>query len=222
MSMKKIVTLAAFMFALLFANAQSQLDYKTIKEIVDNEKEYYNDILNVYLSDDPYIRVDDYALIYYGQSFQPGYNGANDENEEKLKSYAAEGKLINQYETAKKILEYNPVSLNALFYAWRAADELIKPQEETNSYLKKYLGILDMITTIGDGKSSSTPFRVISPDDQDHILYGKLDVETIRSRSLDTETLCNIITIEPTEKFPSRRVYIDVSRYLSHTAKNKK
>lgn len=218
--MKKIVTMAALLVATLFASAQAQLDYKTIKDIVENEKQYYNDILNVYLNDDPYIRVDDYALIYYGQSFLPAYNGGNDKNEEALKSYAAEGKLMEQYETAKKILEYNPVSLNALFYAWRASEELIKPQEETNSYLKKYLGILDMITTMGDGKSSSTPFRVISPDDQDHILYGKLDIEKVVSRNLDTQTLCNIITVEPTEKFTSRRVYIDVSRYLSHTAKS--
>lgn len=218
--MRKIVTMAALLVATLFASAQAQLDYKTIKDIVENEKQYYNDILNVYLNDDPYIRVDDYALVYYGQSFLPTYNGGNDKNEEALKSYAAEGKLMEQYETAKKILEYNPVSLNALFYAWRASEELIKPQEETNSYLKKHLGILDMITTMGDGKSSSTPFRVISPDDQDHILYGKLDIEKVVSRNLDTQTLCNIITVEPTEKFTSRRVYIDVSRYLSHTAKS--
>ena len=218
--MRKIVTMAALLVATLFASAQAQLDYKTIKDIVENEKQYYNDILNVYLNDDPYIRVDDYALVYYGQSFLPAYNGGNDKNEEALKSYAAEGKLLEQYETAKKILEYNPVSLNALFYAWRASEELIKPQEETNSYLKKYLGILDMITTMGDGKSSSSPFRVISPDDQDHILYGKLDIEKVVSRNLDTQTLCNIITVEPTEKFTSRRVYIDVSRYLSHTAKS--
>ena len=218
--MRKIVTMAALLVATLFASAQAQLDYKTIKDIVENEKQYYNDILNVYLNDDPYIRVDDYALVYYGQSFLPAYNGGNDKNEEALKSYAAEGKLMEQYETAKKILEYSPVSLNALFYAWRASEELIKPQEETNSYLKKYLGILDMITTMGDGKSSSTPFRVISPDDQDHILYGKLDIEKVVSRNLDTQTLCNIITVEPTEKFTSRRVYIDVSRYLSHTAKS--
>lgn len=219
--MKKIVTLAMLVVATLFANAQSKLDYKTIKDIIDNEKAYYNDILNIYLNDDPYIRVDDYALVYYGQSFLPSYNGGTDDNEVTLKNHAAQGKLMEQYETAKKILEYNPVSLNALFYAWRASDELIKPEEETNSYLKKYLGILDMITTIGDGKNTDTPFRVICPDDQDHILYGKLDVETVVSRSLDTQSLCNIITIVPTDKFPSRSVYIDVSRYLSHTAKSR-
>lgn len=220
--MKKIVTLIAMFIAIMAANAQEQLDYKTIKEIVENEKEYYNDILGVYLSDDPFIRIDDYALVYYGHTFTPEYRGANDTLEDELKNYAAAGDIFKQYETAKKILEYNPVSLNALFYAWRAADELIKPDEETQSYVKKYLGILNMITTNGDGKSSRTPYRVITPDDQDHILYGVLDVNNIISRNLDTGTLCNIVTIEPTEKFQSRKVFFDVSRYLSHTAKEKK
>ena len=220
--MKKIVTLIAMLVTIMAANAQEQLDYKTIKEIVENEKEYYNDILGVYLSDDPLIRIDDYALVYYGHTFTPEYRGANDALEDELKNYAAAGDIFKQYETAKKILEYNPVSLNALFYAWRAADELIKPDEETQSYVKKYLGILNMITTNGDGKSSRTPYRVITPDDQDHILYGVLDVNNIISRNLDTETLCNIVTIEPTEKFQSRKVFFDVSRYLSHTVKDNK
>lgn len=220
--MKKIVTLIAMFIAIMAANAQEQLDYKTIKEIVENEKEYYNDILGVYLNDDPLIRIDDYALVYYGHTFTPEYRGANDTLEDELKNYAAAGDIFKQYETAKKILEYNPVSLNALFYAWRAADELIKPDEETQSYVKKYLGILNMITTNGDGKSSRTPYRVITPDDQDHILYGVLDVNNIISRNLDTGTLCNIVTIEPTEKFQSRKVFFDVSCYLSHTAKEKK
>ena len=91
--MRKIVTMAALLVATLFASAQAQLDYKTIKDIVENEKQYYNDILNVYLNDDPYIRVDDYALVYYGQSFLPAYNGGNDKNEKALKNYAAEGKI---------------------------------------------------------------------------------------------------------------------------------
>ena len=76
-----------------------------------------------------------------------------------------------------------------------------------------------MITTQGNGKSSSTPYRVITPDDQDHILYGVLDVNEVTSRELDKSSLCNIVTIEPTTKFQSRKVFFDISRYLSHTAK---
>ena len=213
--MRKIVTMAALLVATLFASAQAQLDYKTIKDIVENEKQYYNDILNVYLNDDPYIRVDDYALVYYGQSFLPAYNGGNDKNEEALKSYAAEGKLMEQYETAKKILEYNPVSLNALFSIYIASRELGKSDEECISYLKKYQSILDMICYYGDGKSSESAFRIITPDDQDYIIYGKLQIEDVVSQQLDTETLCNIITVKPSDKFQGRCVYFDLSLFLS-------
>lgn len=220
--MKRICfTFITLLIAIVSMNAQSQLDFKLIKETVENERQYFNDILAVYQNDDPMLRTDDIALVYYGQSYLPEYNGGNDANDETLKTFAAENNYNKMYATAQKILKYNPVSLNALFQVWRAADALGKPEEETTSYVKKYFNILQMITTVGDGKSSKTPFRVICPDDQDHLMYGILNIEKVYSRKLDTETLCNIITVEPSAKFQSRTMYIDVSRYLSHTAKKK-
>ncbi len=218
--MKRIhLTIAALFVAILSIQAQSKLDLNLIKETVENEKEYFNDILNVYLNDDPLIRIDDLALVYYGQSYLPEYRGSNDSNEEELKNHMAKGENNKAYAVAKKILAYNPVSLNALFYAWRTSVALGHSHEESSSYVTKYLNLLNMITTYGDGKNSRTPFYVISPDDQDHILYGMLDIENVKERKLDTETLCNIISVEPSKKFPARTVYINVSRFLSHTSK---
>lgn len=218
--MKRIhLTIAALFVAILSVQAQSKLDLNLIKETVENEKEYFNDILNVYLNDDPLIRIDDLALVYYGQSYLTEYRGSNDSNEEELKNHMAKGENNKAYAVAKKILAYNPVSLNALFYAWRTSVALGHSHEESSSYVTKYLNLLNMITTYGDGKSSRTPFYVISPDDQDHILYGMLDIENVKERKLDTETLCNIISVEPSKKFPARTVYINVSRFLSHTSK---
>lgn len=218
--MKRIhLTIAALFVAILSVQAQSKLDLNLIKETVENEKEYFNDILNVYLNDDPLIRIDDLALVYYGQSYLPEYRGSNDSNEEELKNHMAKGENNKAYAVAKKILAYNPVSLNALFYAWRTSVALGHSHEESSSYVTKYLSLLNMITTYGDGKNSRTPFYVISPDDQDHILYGMLDIENVKERKLDTETLCNIISVEPSKKFPARTVYINVSRFLSHTSK---
>lgn len=203
----------------MHAQQPQQLDLELIEETVRNEKEYFNDILNVYLSDDPLIRPDDLALVYYGQSYLPQYNGGNDKLEEELKNHIANGDNSRAYITAKKILEYNPVSLNALFYAWRAAEELGKPQGESDSYAIKYLKLLEMITSYGDGKSSKTAFYVITPDDQDHILYGALNIENTNNRRLDTESLCNIIDVKPNDKFQSNIIYINVSRYLSYISK---
>ena len=218
---KAIMTALLLCVTFLAPQAQEQFDYKLVKEIIDNERTYYNDILKLYLADDPLLRTDDVALIYYGQSYLPTYTGGNDANEKALKSFVATGNQAKMYETAKKILAYNPVSLNALFYAWLSSQSLAKPAEETGSYVKKYLRILEMITTMGDGKSSNNPFRVIVPDDQDHVMYGMLDIENVVSRNLDTKILCNIIGVTPSAKFNSRTMYFDISRYLSHTAKKR-
>ena len=117
--MKKLITLATLLIALMgAAHAQDKFDYKLVKEIVDNERNYFNDITKLYIADDKLLRIDDIALVYYGQSYLPSYNAGNDINEKSLKSFVAEGNNKKTYETATKILTYNHVSLNALFYAW--------------------------------------------------------------------------------------------------------
>lgn len=214
--MKRLLVALAVLATAFTASSQVFLDYGTIEDIVKNERQYFNDIVNIYRNDDPMIRIDDIALVYYGQAFLPQYNPGNDENEKKLKEYHNEGKHSEAYDTAKKILEYNPVSLNALFNLLVTSKELGKSQEEFESYAKKYQGILSMITQYGDGKSSNTPFRVIAPDDQNYVLFHELEIKREISRELDTETLCNIIVVDPTEKFQSRRVYFDLSLFLKH------
>ena len=199
------------------AGAQVFLDYATIEDIVKNERKYFDDIVNIYKNDDPMLRVDDIALVYYGQAFLPQYNPGADGNEKALKRFHDEGNDIEAYNTAKKILEYNPVSLNALFNLLVTSNKLGKSKEEFNSYATKYQGIINMITQYGDGKTSSTAFKVITPDDQNYVLFHELEIQNEISRDLDTETLCNIIYVEPSEKYRSRRVYFDLSLFLKHT-----
>jgi hypothetical protein len=191
------------------------LDNETIEDIVKNEREYFDQITEIYKNDDPMLRIDDIALIYYGQAFMPQYRPGKDENEKALKRLHDEKKNAEVYNVAKNILEYNPVSLNALFSIYIASRELGKSDEECISYLKKYQSILDMICYYGDGKSSESAFRIITPDDQDYIIYGKLQIEDVVSQQLDTETLCNIITVKPSDKFQGRCVYFDLSLFLS-------
>ena len=76
-----------------------------------------------------------------------------------------------------------------------------------------------MICYYGDGKSSENAFRIITPDDQDYIIYGKLQIEDVISQTLDTETLCNIVTVKPSEKFSGQRVYFDLSLFLSQAGR---
>lgn len=198
---------------------QIALNDSIIEYIVKNERQYFDEITAIYKSDDPMLRIDDIALVYYGQAFMPQYNPGKDENEQALKKLYEEKKNVEIYNVAKKILSYNPVSLNALFSIYIASKELGKSDEECISYLKKYQSIIDMICHYGDGKSSETAFRIITPDDQEYIMFGKLQIENVISQTLDTETLCNIVTVKPSEKFPRQRVYFDLSLFLSQASR---
>ena len=213
--MKRFLSLILLFITCATANSQVVLENDIIEDIVKNEREYFDQITEIYKSDDPMLRVDDIALIYYGQAFMPHYRPGKDENEKALKKLHEEKKNIEVYNVAKTILEYNPVSLNALFSIYIASKELGKSDEECISYLKKYQSIIDMICYYGDGKNSETAFRIITPDDQDYIIYGKLQIDDVISQRLDTETLCNIITVKPSEKFQGRCVYFDLSLFLS-------
>lgn len=217
--MKKFITTLVLCFGIFVANAQVFLDYATIEDIVKNEREYFDEIVDIYKNDDPMIRLDDIALVYYGQAFLPQYNPGNDENEKALKRFHDAGNHAEAYNTAKKIIEYNPVSLNALFNLLISSKELGKCKEEFDSYANKYQKILNMITEYGKGNTADSPFKVINPDDQNYVLFHELEIEKEISRELDTETLCNIIVVEPSTKYQYRRVYFDLSLFLKHTSK---
>lgn len=217
--MKKFITTLVLCFGIFVANAQVFLDYATIEDIVKNEREYFDEIVDIYKNDDPMIRLDDIALVYYGQAFLSQYNPGNDENEKALKRFHDAGNHAEAYNTAKKIIEYNPVSLNALFNLLISSKELGKSKEEFDSYANKYQKILNMITEYGKGNTADSPFKVINPDDQNYVLFHELEIEKEISRELDTETLCNIIVVEPSTKYQYRRVYFDLSLFLKHTSK---
>ena len=208
-----------FFFGCTAAFGQLEINDTVIGYIVKHEREYFNEITDLYNSNDPMLHVDDIALVYYGQAFLPQYNPGKDENEKLLKKLHDEKKNVEVYNVAKKILDYNPVSLNALFSIYIASKELGKSDEECLTYLKKYQNIIDMICHYGDGKSSDSAFRIITPDDQDYIIYGKLQIEDVITQTLDTETLCNIVSVRPSEKFPQQRVYFDLSLFLQQAAR---
>lgn len=217
--MKKLTAALTLCLVAFIANAQVFLDYATIESIVKNERDYFDEIVNIYKNDDPMIRLDDIALVYYGQAFLPQYNPVNDENEKALKIFHDTGNHTEAYRTAKKIMEYNPVSLNALFNLLVSSKELGKSHEEFESYANKYQNILNMITVYGKGNTANSPFRLITPDDQNYVLFHELEIDKVVSRNLDTETLCNIFIVEPSKKFQYDRVYFDISLFLKHTEK---
>lgn len=216
--MKKLFTIAILIATASLVKAQLLLDKATIEDIVKNEKSYFNDIVQVFNSDDPFLDTDDIALVYYGHAFTPGYKPGKDENEKLLKKYYNEDNYPKMYETAKKILSYSPANLDALFYAWISAKTIGKSEDEYLSYVNKHQNIINMIKSYGDGKSSKTAFRIVNPEDQKYVMYS-LNIDSELSSELDTETLCNILIVKPSQEFQARRMYFDVSLFLNNSNK---
>ncbi|MBQ5751784.1 MAG: hypothetical protein IIV89_02940, partial [Bacteroidaceae bacterium] len=62
--MKKTISALILLLACITASAQVVLDNATIEDIVKNERNYFNDITEIYRNDDPLLRIDDIALVY--------------------------------------------------------------------------------------------------------------------------------------------------------------
>ena len=218
--MKKIFALFALMATLSTANAQIPLDMKLIEEVVNNEKQYFRDIIKVFNTDDPYIRLDDIAIVYYGYAFTPEYNPAKDENEKLLNKYITESNYPMIYKTAQKILSYNPSSLKALFYAWNSGKAIGKSDDEYFPYMNRFMNVLNMIKEYGNGKSANTAFKITHPNDMIHVMHS-LHINGVVSESFDPTTKCSIITIEPSKEFQHRHIYFDISLFLDNETKKK-
>lgn len=216
--MRKYFIMAILIAVASFANAQLILDKETIEDIVKNERSYFNDIIEVFNNDDPYLDIDDIALVYYGHAFTSGYNPGKDENEKLMKKHYSEDNYPKVYEIAKKILEYSPANLDALFYAWISAKTIGKSEDEYLSYVNKHQNIITMIRSYGDGMSSETAFRIVNPEDQKYVMYS-LNIDSEVAHELDTESLCNILIVKPTMEFQSRRMYFDISLFLNNSGK---
>lgn len=214
--MKTLSVALTLLTTTLITNAQTTFGLEAIEDIVTNEQEYFNGILEIYRSDDPYIRTDDIALVYYGQAFRNvGRDSAK--GGKLLKEHYKAGNFKELYSAATAMLEENPASLTALFHAWIAARETGRSHDEARSYVNKFNRIVTMITEYGTGKNSSSPFRVIHPDDQQFVMTA-LGIEKSFSDKFDTETLCNIHVIKPTEDFKASVIYFDLSLFLKQKA----
>ena len=214
--MKTLFVTLALLTATLTAKAQATLGIETIEDIVKNSSEYFNDITELYKSDDPYLRTDDIALVYYGQAFTAKDKGSDEGNRE-LKRYYSEGNYSELYAKSQEILATRPANLNALLHAWISAGETGRSEEERRSYVKKFSGIIEMITAYGNG-SSSSPFLVVHPDDRRFIISA-LDMGEEISERFDTETLCSIHIIKPSGKPGTTAVYFDLSLFLKQKSK---
>ncbi|MNT34008.1 hypothetical protein D3C72_1699610 [compost metagenome] len=160
---------------------------------------------------DSTLTIDEYALIYYGFSFQDAYL-KNQPDERALNKLQNEEHYEGLILEAKKILSVNPVSLKANDCLIDALQETGRPETEWKKYQDRYRAIRRVIASSGNGLSCESAFKVIYVSDEYNMLYTYYDVEKVHSQKLSG--LCDQFEIDPTEYLNSKVVFFDISRKL--------
>ena len=208
-----IALLFIFISTIIFGQNKLEINYESIKTTIENSESeyYYPKLLKRFNEFDSKLTNEEYALIYYGFSFQKDYlkNKPDDKNLSKLSK-------ANDYEAIVKecenILKKNPVSLKANNEMGYALYKLGKPEAEWEKYQNRYRAIRKVIVYSGDGLSEETAFKVIYVEDEYNMLYNYFEISKIYKQELIG--LCDRFIIEPSEYYKSSNIYFNISRKL--------
>ena len=189
------------------------MNFSEIKTIVSNQDSdnYYPLLLKRYKNLDPTLTSEQYSFIYYGFSFQKEYL-IGKPNETQLKELSKNEKYDEIVTECKRILDINPVSLEANDLMGYALFKLGKPEEEWKIYQNRYRAIRKVIVYSGDGLTSGSAFKVIYISDEYNILYSYFQITTIYKQSLIG--MCDCFEIEPSEFYRPNEIYFDISQEI--------
>jgi len=216
--MTKLIGIFFLFFAAkcLVGQETLKVDYSQIKQSIQNENSgfYYPTLLERFNAFDSTLTSEDYMYIYYGFAYQDTY--LKKRPDETILSKLSESedfkKLIVECE---KVLEINPVSLDANDFMGYALFKTDRPEAEWLKYQNRYRAIRKVIATSGDGLSCETALKVIYVSDEYNMLHTYFDVEKIHSQQL--AGLCDHFKVEPSQYLKSTEIYFDVSVSLLRT-----
>ncbi|SHF91922.1 DUF4919 domain-containing protein [Dysgonomonas macrotermitis] len=181
---------------------------------------YYPKLLERYNAFDPSLTITDYVYIYYGFAFQKDYL-VNQPGEERMNQLMEKGQYEDAIAECNKILEKNPVSLeanNALAYAMF---QLNKPEAEYEPYRNRYKTFVDIITQSGDGKSPLTSFKVIYVADEYNIMFSHFEIPEIVFRHQLVNAGYDYFKIKPSALYKSEDIYFEIPEKLNNIHKER-
>lgn len=213
--MKKFALLLSLLSMITFVRAQEglKIDFSEIKAKVEdrNSSTYYPKLLQRFNDFDSTLTIEDYALIYYGFSFQDAYL-KNQPDERVLNTLQKDKNYDGLILESKKILAVNPVSLTANDCMTYALLKTSRPEIEWKKYQDRFRAIRKVIASSGDGLTCESAFKVIYVSDEYNMLYTYYDVEKVHSQKLSD--LCDRFEVDPTEYLSSTVIFFDISRKL--------
>lgn len=211
---KKIFLLITICFSQIsFAQDEIHVNFTEIKKKVENvnSESYYPKLIKRFNDFDSSLTLEENALIYYGFSFQDDYL-KNKPNEEKLKTFENNKEYEKLKIECQKILDKNPVSLEANNKMGFALFKLGKTEIEWKKYQKRYRDLRKVIVYSGNGLSCESAFKVIYVSDEYNIIYDYFEINKIDRQSLSG--MCDKFLNEPSEFYNGTEIFFDASRSL--------
>ena len=233
--MKKVLLLMMLFCLPVCMTAQMEreflpVEWKTIEKKVKKDPEYVKGLVTRLAADDfdPTLTFPDCILAFYGQSYLT--NDSEETMVMNLYKFRNEGKTKEGLAEAKKILEVNPLNLDALMTASMmllamAADTTQYKDVTVDSaepYVERARRIFETIEMTGDG-SASHPFYVTKVSDEYNFMRFYLDLWKYKKQTA-TEC-CDIITLDGTSKrYKQPEIYFERTRVyeLEHLKFSKK
>jgi tetratricopeptide (TPR) repeat protein len=211
----KLIGHIIFLLVINFTYCQDNLNinYDEIKTLIqDSESEYYYPKLLKRFNDfDPTLTDYENALIYYGFSFHENYL-KNKLSEVNLKKFIEANDFENLEKECIKILDKNPLSLEANNNLGFALYNLGKPEEEWKKYQKRYRNIRKVIALSGNGKSCDSAFKVIYVSDEYNMMNSYFELVNIKRQGI--QGLCDYFKTEQSKYYNNTEIYFDASRSL--------
>ena len=140
------------------------------KQINDKKSNYYfKNLLKKFENDKTSLSIDEFFMLYYGQSLQKKFSGYSTNNTDYKKKFAI-GDYDKCIEVAEKELSVNPFLIEAylyIAYSYLYLSNYTKAIE----YLVPYHGFLAGISSTGDGLSFETPYLITSITDEYNMMY---------------------------------------------------
>ena len=194
------------------------VEWKTIAKKVKKDPEYVKGLVARLAADefDPSLTFPDCILAFYGQSFLT--NDSEETMVMNLYNLRNEGKTEEGLAAAKKILDVNPLNLDALMTAGMmvlamAADTTQWKDvtvEAAEPYLERARRIFETIAMTGDG-SAAHPFYVTKVSDEYNLMRFYLNLWKYKKQTA-TEC-CDIITLDGTsEQYKLPEIYFEITR----------
>lgn len=181
---------------------------------------FYPVLFERYSNNDTTLTLEELKYLYYGHSLQPYFNPNLNLNDDSvrtlrlmLKSSNPEFKRI--VDLSEFMLRLNPFSIDALYVAG-IANEVLGNKTKMDVYTHKYIKLIQVVMSSGDGKTDATAYKVTMQSDAKSLInaLGHTVKENIKKEI--TSSIYDVYIVETKDEKVLDTLYFDADIYFNY------